>query len=333
MVTRGRGDTSGQPSVQPTVFRFSTDDFPERDRLAIWHDIVGRTVCNLAIDPLGDTSYRADATVSKYAGLGVLVGKQTSARLSHTKELIVDDDLSFLIGQIDQWQAIQHGRETWLTTGDGVLMNNAEAGSITLPSQTQFVTFRVPLAGVAPLVPDFAALIARRVPAHSPALRLLARYFEALQEEAAPATLELQRLVETHVCDLLALALGATHEAAEIAKGRGVRAARLQVVLAEIKLHFSDPKFSLADVARKLGVSIRYIQDVLFDTGMSFSERVMELRLHKARTMLVYAASPLKVIEIAYACGFGDISYFNRCFRRRFGASPSEFRNPGATAG
>jgi AraC-like DNA-binding protein len=35
----------------------------------------------------------------------------------------------------------------------------------------------------------------------------------------------------------------------------------------------------------------------------------------------------LKVSEIASACGFNEIPYFNRCFRRRFGASPTEFRD------
>jgi AraC-like DNA-binding protein len=34
-----------------------------------------------------------------------------------------------------------------------------------------------------------------------------------------------------------------------------------------------------------------------------------------------------KVSEIAYACGFNEVSYFNRCFRRRFGATPTEFRS------
>jgi AraC-like DNA-binding protein len=34
----------------------------------------------------------------------------------------------------------------------------------------------------------------------------------------------------------------------------------------------------------------------------------------------------LKVSEIAYACGFNEISYFNQAFRRRFGASPTQFR-------
>ncbi len=53
----------------------------------------------------------------------------------------------------------------------------------------------------------------------------------------------------------------------------------------------------------------------------------MELRLQKARAML---ASPhhdrLKISDIAYTCGFGEVSYFNQTFRRRFGAPPTHFR-------
>jgi len=38
----------------------------------------------------------------------------------------------------------------------------------------------------------------------------------------------------------------------------------------------------------------------------------------------------LKITDIALASGFLDISYFNRVFRRRFSATPSELRNSGA---
>jgi len=34
----------------------------------------------------------------------------------------------------------------------------------------------------------------------------------------------------------------------------------------------------------------------------------------------------LKVIDIAHDCGFNDVSHFNRCFRRRFGVTPSDIR-------
>ena len=29
-----------------------------------------------------------------------------------------------------------------------------------------------------------------------------------------------------------------------------------------------------------------------------------------------------RISDIAFDCGFNDLSYFNRCFRRRFGLSP-----------
>jgi len=53
----------------------------------------------------------------------------------------------------------------------------------------------------------------------------------------------------------------------------------------------------------------------------------MELRLQKARCMLASRRHDrMKVSDIAYACGFGEVSYFNQAFRRRFGASPTQFR-------
>jgi AraC-like DNA-binding protein len=33
------------------------------------------------------------------------------------------------------------------------------------------------------------------------------------------------------------------------------------------------------------------------------------------------------VSSIAYDVGFGDLSYFNRCFRRTYGATPSDVRS------
>jgi AraC-like DNA-binding protein len=37
----------------------------------------------------------------------------------------------------------------------------------------------------------------------------------------------------------------------------------------------------------------------------------------------------LKVSDIALASGFSEVSYFNRCFRRRFGGSPTQYRGGG----
>jgi AraC-like DNA-binding protein len=114
----------------------------------------------------------------------------------------------------------------------------------------------------------------------------------------------------------------------EMAERRGLRAARIQAILAEIRAGFADPAFSARDVAQRLGLKPHYVQNLLGETGQNFSERVLELRLQKVRTMLANPGyDSMKVSDIAYACGFSEISYFNRCFRRRFGAAPSQYRN------
>ncbi|WP_244661789.1 helix-turn-helix transcriptional regulator [Mesorhizobium huakuii] len=66
---------------------------------------------------------------------------------------------------------------------------------------------------------------------------------------------------------------------------------------------------------------------MLQETGISFSERVLELRLQSAHRMLSQRNSvEMRVGEIAMTSGFSDVSYFNRCFRRRFGYTPTGAR-------
>jgi AraC-like DNA-binding protein len=166
-------------------------------------------------------------------------------------------------------------------------------------------------------------------------IRHLRKYLMML---LAPDGLEDEpRLIEhvrTTLVDLVALAIGARGDAAEAARGRGLRSARVRQIVAEIRKGFADPAFSTTEAAHALGMSPRYLQHLLHETGATFTEHVNELRLRKAHKML---ASPLhdalKIKDIAHACGFSEVPYFNRIFRRRFGLSPSDCRNPRAATG
>ena len=79
-------------------------------------------------------------------------------------------------------------------------------------------------------------------------------------------------------------------DAAALAKVRGLKFARLRTIKAEIRAGFSQPDFSVGQVAMKLAVTPRYVQELLQETGETFTERVLELRLQKARTMLASRA-------------------------------------------
>jgi AraC-like DNA-binding protein len=319
--------TAAPPAGDVATFRFSTDDYSGRKRLTAWREIFGRTVCNLDIEPLAADRFRSDSTIYARPGLGVLAGSCSAVHLSHSKDLIVDDDLSFMTGTMPNWTASQLGRNPVLGPGDGVLMNNAEVGSMVLPDTARFITFKVPVKAITALVPDIGALIARRVPRESQPLRLLVHYLGALQEEGALHTAELQSLAVTHVYDLFALALGATREAAEIANGRGVRAARLRAIKMDLAANLGRADLSITAVAARHGVTPRYVQMLFEIDGTTFSQFLLGQRLDFAYRMLTgprFADRPIG--SIAFDVGFNDLSYFNRTFRRRFGATPSDVR-------
>jgi len=59
-------------------------------------------------------------------------------------------------------------------------------------------------------------------------------------------------------------------------------------------------------------------------TGRNLSDYIIDMRLGYASRMLV--DSTHSIAEIAYGCGFNNLSNFNRIFRKKKGCSPSEFR-------
>ena len=64
------------------------------------------------------------------------------------------------------------------------------------------------------------------------------------------------------------------------------------------------------------------------EDGATFTDYALEQRLIAAHRMLSDARlRHLTIGAIAYQAGFGDLSHFNRSFRRRFGATPSEIRH------
>jgi AraC-like DNA-binding protein len=71
-------------------------------------------------------------------------------------------------------------------------------------------------------------------------------------------------------------------------------------------------------------LSRHYVQRLLEETGQSFTERLAERRLDRAFAMLTDPRRlHLAITDIARAAGFGDVSHFNRVFRRRFRDTPS----------
>jgi AraC-like DNA-binding protein len=165
------------------------------------------------------------------------------------------------------------------------------------------------------------------VPANTPALRLLADYVDLIMQKHELQQVRLQQLFAAHVCDLVALVLGATRDGTELAQGRGLRAARLEAITSDVARRFADEGLSLDDVARRHGVTPRYVHMLFEPEGQTFSEFLIEQRLGQAHRMLTDPRLAGRTIgAIAFEAGFANLSTFNRLFRRRYGATPSDVR-------
>jgi transcriptional regulator GlxA family with amidase domain len=127
--------------------------------------------------------------------------------------------------------------------------------------------------------------------------------------------------------DLIAAIIGATRDGLAIAEGRGIAAARLRSIMTDISANLGEGDLSVVEVARRHRVTPRYIHKLFENEGLTFSAFVLGQRLSRARRILSDPRlADRNISSVAFEVGFGDLSYFNRAFRGRFAATPTEIR-------
>lgn len=91
-----------------------------------------------------------------------------------------------------------------------------------------------------------------------------------------------------------------------------------------ISTHYQD-ELRLPELAGIAGMSpSAFSRFFKLHTGRNLSEYIIDLRLGYASRQLVDTAK--SVSEISFACGFNNLSNFNRIFKKKKGCSPTEFR-------
>jgi AraC-like DNA-binding protein len=320
---------------QTTVF--SSADLPgeldDRRRFSLWRDMFSATFGNLEMERPDDRPFAMRCEFARFGTVGFGQFEGTCNMAARTKAAVRadgDDSFVFVVNRRPTRMAlVQNGRDIVLEPGAAGIVTNMEEGVFHGDPHNSWQCLRLPYRELVDRVANVEDLIGTTLRPGSAPLRHLQFYLAILlaSDHCSPEP-ELALHIDRMLIDLVALTLGTDPETAHLACLRSLRAVRLQSVIGEIKRQFTNPNFSQAKVARKLGVSTRYVQDLLHETGVQFRERVLALRLEKARTMLQGAADRReKIIDIAYACGFNDLSYFNRCFRRRFGDAPMQLRD------
>jgi len=99
---------------------------------------------------------------------------------------------------------------------------------------------------------------------------------------------------------------------------------RIEKVFEYMNTHYSRP-ITLAEVAKVANMpETSFSRFIKKRIGNTFIDSLNEIRLGHATRMLIDTTQ--SVTEVAYKCGFNNMSNFNRTFKKRKGCTPKEFR-------
>jgi AraC-like DNA-binding protein len=219
------------------------------------------------------------------------------------------------------------GKRFTVQPGEFVLLDNTRFYQMEMDTAHEAVDLMMPLGWLDRYLPDPGALLGRPVSAKdgwgAPLGSLLEALVEGLGAEGVDATPLPRPMIAEQIGTLLTLATG-FHEPAAESRHRGQLARQ---ILRRIETDFADPDLSPEGLAAELGISKRYLQQLLAGSGTSFVQELTATRLDRASDMLSDPrAGRLTVGEIAFRCGVLDPGYFARAFRKRFGRPPCDWR-------
>lgn len=323
------------PGHDPYV-RVSSAMYPVRERFDGWREDFARRVLNLDVVRHGAGVFHSDVKVLTDGVCSLGEASTSSCTTQRTKGLIGDgrDDLFLFQPAQGSLTCGRDGNDDFVAHPGGLAFQRTDEVGHLRHNEAEGVNryewIHVPAAKLAGRVRNLADLrgreIAERLAANSSRVSLLTSYADFVRSNASRADAGGIHAMMEHIADLTALALGpAPGEMDRIEMG-GLRAARYRRLIKELERRFSDPDMNAHRLGLTVGISDRYVQAVFQAAETTLTDELARIRLERARQMLTDGPREVLVAEVALACGFSDLTHFNRSFKRRFGMTPREMR-------
>ncbi len=301
--------------------RFATADVPPAERLGFWNVVVDEIYAGTSVEAAD--GFRADMWRWQVGDMGMIRPRSSRSIVRRRDAAGVSADR--LVIHLQQRGLSRHrqcGRTAETAPGDFVIGNAWEPYAIDLSEGHELLVVEVPRAPLAARVAGIDDHLSCRISGRSAGGRLFHDFLLSLwrQGDQSEADPEWQRGVAAVFYDLVALALRPDRPAATAP----VPDRQRQRLHALIEARLGDPDLRTGSIAAELGISVRSLQNLFAQEATTPTAYILERRLTQASERL--AAEKGSVTTIAFDLGFNDSAYFARCFRHRFGMSPTSWR-------
>ncbi|MBN8831595.1 MAG: helix-turn-helix domain-containing protein [Sphingomonadales bacterium] len=309
----------------PDDQNWSSSGLGRSEAINQWRDWAASTIA-----PIDVTVYETDDFAARWSSRGV--GQLRLLQLHAPAQRVVHcgdgsagratPSIQLVYARRGTLRTLMAGKRFSVEPGQFVLLDNTRFYQMEMDTAHEAVDLMMPQGWLEKYLPDPEALLARPISARTgwgaPLGTLLETMIVGLDESPLP-----RPLIAEQVGALLALATG-FHEPSP-SRHRGQLARQ---ILRRIESDYADPELSPERIANDLGISRRYLQALLAGAGTSFVQELNATRLDRASDLLTDPrAASLSLGDVAWRCGFLDPGYFARLFRKRFGVTPSQWRN------
>jgi len=303
---------------------------PEGPAYEAWREEFCRRFCQLDAETTTADHIECTVEISQVGPLSFGTAHGSSGSFIRTRPLLSDghDDLVLLTAITGDALAVQRGRSIELRPSEMCLTSLDHIGESRLSEGGRYTALRMPRRDLMALSKTIEDRLARPLQGNAALKDFIKSYFALCAGTAPALDLTVQHVMARQMMELVALLAETGGNAPPQTSGNGFRAARLQLIQTRMLENLHDCGLTITSVARRACLSPRQVQRLFEQTGSTFSEFLLEQRLLLAHRRLSAAGTRReKISTIAFDAGFSDLSYFNRSFRKRFGMTPSEWRD------
>lgn len=308
---------------------FTTDNAPGSKRLAVWQDIVCDVYVQLDCKSDMGSTFHGEITRTPLAGAACSNVSSDEQRVCRTPSRIArarEEFILIALGRDGAGAVLQDGRETVIRPGEFALYDTTRPYELRFNDRFTQTILQVPRKMLYRRIGNIEAMTAITFSSMHPVEKLAYDFIAGLAEAADRLEPDTAERLTDQALDLVALALSDRCRNAPLASSTH-RAALLYRLKTYIRNHLHDPELSLSQAAAALGISTRYVNDLLADDHTSFQRHVLTQRLDQcARELASPRTVHRQIGEIAFAWGFNDLSHFGRVFREHYGLSPRDWR-------
>jgi AraC-like DNA-binding protein len=307
-------------------YEFDTSTYPVNQRLGVWRDQIYSGPWSIAA--LTTVGFHGQAKINfreQIAHYEVNLGGVVETRTKKDVADIPPEDLCLVRPLSGAFWLDQGNIERTIEPGQICLRNFA------VPHRTAIIALdcvclKIPAAPLQQRLPAVDSFYELNKAADPMRYDLLASFLDHYGGTLHQWSEEEFTQLSAHLYDLIALLIlkpNSSYAHGEVS----VRIAHRERALAYIRANLADPNIKPISVAEACGISVRYLYEIFKMANLGVEECILNERVDYSSALLIDLRYPhLPVSVIGQMVGFKDASHFIRCFRRRFGVTPGDFR-------